>query len=80
MTAWVPNGAGSGRDNSIVGGGGSFMAYPQPPSPSGLFNPPGKGGSQDLGNSWNLQAGPVNAVISDGVNQYCVISNPGRSA
>lgn len=27
---WVQNGFGAGTDNSIVGGGGGFLAYPQP--------------------------------------------------
>lgn len=79
VTTWIQNGLGAGADNSIAGGGGGFMALPQPPSPSGAFNPPNTGGSFDLGNSWNGRFGPASQTLTSG-GTWSVISNPGRSA
>lgn len=79
VTVWVQNGLGAGTDNSVAGGGGGFMALPQPPSPSGAFNPPNTGGSFDLGNSWNGRFGPASQTLTSG-GTWSVISNPGRSA
>ena len=77
---WVPNGLGAGVDNSVAGGGGGFMSLPQPPSPGGVFNPTGKGGSQDNGNSWNGGFGPTNVRFNNTIGTDFSISNPGRSA
>lgn len=79
VTTWVQNGMGAGTDNSIAGGGGGFMALPQPPSPSGAFNPPNTGGSFDLGNSWNGRFGSTSQTLTSG-GTWSVINNPGRSA
>lgn len=67
---WVPNGYGAGADNSVVGGGGGFMAYPQPPTgPRAAFNPPEQ----------NLQAGVLNFTFSNGTGVWFQATNPGRS-
>lgn len=73
--AWQPNGGGCGTDNSVVGGGGGYMAYPQPPAPGGQFtnNAPRSG-------SWNGQFGPVTYTFPAGTGIYFSISNPGRSS
>jgi hypothetical protein len=79
LAAWQPNGFGADIDNSIVGGAGGYMAYPQPPQPDG-FNPP-LGGGYDKGNSWNGQFQAVQAqVYNYAVDVFFKISNPGRSA
>lgn len=77
---WFPNGFGSGADNSVAGGGGGFVSLPQPPSPSGTFNPAGKGGSQDNGNSWNGQFSSLTLTVNNSIGTFYQISNPGRSA
>ena len=70
-TPWTTNGFGAGTDNSVVGGGGGFMSYPQPPTgPNAAFNPPEN----------DLQAGSLNFTSPATMLVHFVISNPGRSA
>ena len=70
-TPWVPNGFGSGEDNSVVGGGGGYMAYPQPPTGlNAAFNPP-----ED-----NVQEGALEFTSPASMLCHFTISNPGRSA
>jgi hypothetical protein len=69
--AWVPNGFGAGADNSVVGGGGGFMAYPQPPMGlNAAFNPPENNG----------QFGPLSQTVWNGTGNWFQLFNPGRSA
>lgn len=71
MTTWYPNGLGAGTDNDIVGGGGGFMSYPQPPTGP-------KAGLVPAEN--NGQFGAFNANLYNyNVCVYQVINNPGRS-
>lgn len=68
--AWVPNGGGAGTDNRVVGGGGGYMAYPQPPTgPRAALYPPDKNG----------QFGPLAITVNNGTGVWFQISNPGRS-
>lgn len=71
MTTWVQNGFGAGTDNRIVGGGGGFLAYPQPPNPVGV------------GPEANGQFGPINFTYSSSatpiLGNYFTILNPGRN-
>jgi hypothetical protein len=68
---WQPNGWGAGTDNSIVGGLGGFMAYPQPPFPVGV------------GPEANGQFGPLvftyNSSTPQGQGNIFSINNPGRN-
>lgn len=68
---WVPNGFGAGTDNTIVGGQGGYMAYPQPAVPGGPT-------PEDDG-----QFGPLefvyNSATATAAGNYFVISNPGRN-
>lgn len=68
--AWQPNGAGAGTDNAIVGGGGGFMAYPQPPTGP-------RAGVVPVENDG--QFGPIDITVWNGIGNYFVIANPGRS-
>jgi hypothetical protein len=70
-TPWVPNGYGAGADNSVVGGGGGYMAYPQPPSgENASFNPPEN----------NVQEAAIEFTSTAAMLVHFIISNPGRSA
>lgn len=67
--AWVQNGFGAGTDNSVIGGLGGFMAYPQPPTPVNSFSTPEAVG----------QFGPLNITVDNTtVDVTFVIQNPGR--
>lgn len=66
---WQPNGAGSGEDNSVAGGGGGFMAIPQPPTgPNAGYKP-----VENYGQFGSL------IITVNAAGTYSVISNPGRS-
>ncbi len=68
---WRPNGFGADTDNSVVGGGGGYMAYPQPPSgPNPVLNPPENNG----------QFGQLSFTFNDFKGTFFQINNPGRSA
>lgn len=77
LPPWMPNGWGAGTDNSIVGAGGGFVAYPQPPTPGGFSSaaqPPNTFPEK------NGQFGPVSITVNNTIGTFFVISNPGRSA
>jgi hypothetical protein len=69
---WQTNGWGAGTDNSVVGGLGGFMAYPQPPA-NGIFTTPEQ----------NELCGPLtfsyNSSTPSGQGNIFVISNPGSN-
>lgn len=66
---WQPNGLGAGSTNADVGGGGSYMAYPQPPTgPNAAFNPPERNGL----------FGGVTSSFNNGTTYFTIV-NPGRS-
>lgn len=67
--AWVQNGYGAGTDNSVVGGAGGFMAYPQPPLPTGQYTTP----------ETNGQFGSLNFTYDNNMGNRFVIVNPGRN-
>lgn len=70
---WVQNGFGAGTDNSIVGGAGGYMAYPQPPSPVPSFAIP-----EAVGQFGSLNFS-YNSGTSSGAGNVFSISNPGRN-
>ena len=71
VAVWEPNGFAAGTDNSVVGGGGGFLAYPQPPFPVGV------------GPEANGQFGPLyftyDSSTATAKGNMFTISNPGRN-
>lgn len=65
---WQPNGYGAGTDNSVVGGAGGYMAYPQPP-PSGEFTTP----------ETDALCGPLFITFNNNQGNAFSIQNPGSN-
>ena len=70
---WVQNGYGAGTDNRVVGGGGGFMAYPQPATGPRANQVPLV--PENFGGF-----GATNEVSWNGIGNWFQITNPGRSA
>lgn len=70
--AWQPNGFGAGTDNSVAGGGGGFMAIPQPPTGPKATTVPLV--PENYG-----QFGATQIAYNNGIGTYFSVSNPGRS-
>lgn len=70
--AWQSNGFGAGTDNSVAGGGGGFMAIPQPPTGPKATAVPLR--PENYG-----QFGPTEINFNNGIGTYFTIDNPGRS-
>lgn len=69
-SVWVPNGFGAGRDNSVIGALGGFMAYPQPPEGTDAsFSPP-----EDYGQFEAFTFTATAAMLN-----WFTMQNPGRS-
>lgn len=68
VLSWIPNGFGAATDNSFVGGGGGYMAYPQPLQ-SGVVS---------INPEQNGQCAPLNFTF-DTEDILFEIVNPGRN-
>jgi hypothetical protein len=71
FSGWVPNGGGAGTDNSVVGGLGGFMAYPQPPNPVGI--------GPEADGQFGALAFVYDSSTPQGKGNQFVLFNPGRN-
>lgn len=69
---WQSNGFGAGTDNQIVGGGGGYMAYPQPQVPANGVGPEADGQFGSLTFTYD-------SSTSAGKGNQFSIQNPGRN-